>query len=270
VAIIDAHAGVVGAGVGGPGELVLVLGTSGCHLVMAEEEHRIPGVAGVVADGILPGWYGYETGQAAMGDAFDWVRRVTGLAHADLEAAARALPAGSDGVTALDWFNGCRTPLMDGALTGAVVGLGLEHGPAHLYRAVLEASACGLRWIVETLRAGGVPIERLVATGGLPHQNPLFVEIVAAVLGEPVEIHRAAHGPAVGAAVLGALAADRFPDAPAAVAAMARPEATDPVSPGLDRDAYRDVFVRYRALAERMTRPLADWSAARPPPTQEA
>ena len=88
----------------------------------------------------------------------------------------------------LDWFNGCRTPLMDGGLTGAVLGADLHHGPAHLYRAPLEASAFGLRRVVETLRDGGVPIDALVATGGLPASNALFARITADVLGEPVVV----------------------------------------------------------------------------------
>ena len=207
-----------------------------------------------LADGILPGAFGYETGQAAMGDAFDWVRRACGApTHDGLAADARLLPPGADGVVALDWFNGCRTPLMDGGLTGALVGLRLHHGPAHLYRAVLEASACGLGWVVETLRGGGVAVDRVVATGGLPHQNPLFVEIVAAVLACPVLVHRADHGPAVGAAVLGALAAGRFADATTAVRSMARPDDTFAVVPDpASVDAYRGVAKRYRALADRL------------------
>ncbi|QOJ00707.1 MAG: ribulokinase [Phycisphaeraceae bacterium] len=208
VAVIDAHAGVPGAGVAEPGTLVMVLGTSGCHMLMSEHERRIPGVAGVVKDGILPGWYGYETGQAAMGDAFDGVRRLTGSGSFErlVEAAESAGP-GAGGVVALDWFNGCRTPLMDGSLTGAFAGLRLDHGPGHLFRATMDASAMSLRWIVETLRDGGVPVERFVATGGLPRHNPLFIKIIASVLEAEVQVHPAEHGPALGAAILGALAA---------------------------------------------------------------
>lgn len=255
-AVIDAHAGVPGAGVARPGELVLVLGTSGCHMVMAERYLHIPGVAGVVADGILPGYFGYETGQAAVGDAFDWVRRLCGeRGHEGLEARALSVAPGADGLHVVDWFNGCRTPLMDGGLTGAILGAGLHHTPAHLYRAALEASACGLRWIVETLRGGGVPIERIVATGGLPHGNRLFITILASVLGEPVEAHAAAHGPALGAAILGALSAGRFEDAEEAVSAMAGPASALPpntiVAPDPARiTAYDEIYSRYRRSAD--------------------
>jgi L-ribulokinase len=255
-AVIDAHAGVPGAGVSETGTLVLVLGTSGCHMIMDAAERRIPGVAGVVADGILPGSFGYETGQAAVGDAFDWARRMTGAAdHDDLEAGARRIPPGADGLCVIDWFNGCRTPLMDGDLAGAVLGATLHHGPAHLYRAALEASACGLSWIVDTLRDGGVAVDRFVATGGLPQRNALFGEIVAAVLGAPIELPCVEHGPALGAAVLGALASGRFATAPAAVDAMAGASSAVPAPRVIEPDpaaagAYRAVVRRYRAAAD--------------------
>jgi L-ribulokinase len=255
-AVIDAHAGVPGAGVGEPGALVVVLGTSGCHLVMDDEEHTIEGVAGVVADGILPGYFGYETGQAAMGDLFDWVRRLCGrVDHTDLEREAAAIAPGADGVLVLDWFNGCRTPLMDGRLRGAIVGLDLHHGPAHLYRAALEASACGLRWVVETLRDGGVAIDRVVATGGLAQGNRLFAGVVASVLGEPVFVSRVPHGPARGSAILGAVAAGRFDTAAEAVDAMAGPASAVapplPIHPDAPASRiYDDLYRRYRSLAE--------------------
>jgi L-ribulokinase len=179
-AIIDAHAGVPGAGAADPGTLVMVLGTSSCHMLNAQERRSVPGVAGIVEDGILPGFVGYETGQAAVGDAFDWLRRMLGARSFDsLNARAADVNPGADGVLCIDWLNGCRTPLMNGSLTGMFTGLTLSHTPAHFYRALLEGSALGLRWIVDLLREHGVPVERFVATGGLPHQNPLLVQIYA-------------------------------------------------------------------------------------------
>jgi len=252
-AIIDAHAGVPGAGVGKAGALVMVLGTSGCHMLLADEEVMIPGVAGIVRDGILPGFVGYETGQAAMGDAFDWARRVLG--HSDfekLDRAAREVAPGSDDLVCLDWFNGCRTPLMDGGLQGAISGLTLHHTAAHMYRAVLESSALGLRWVVETLRAG-VQVNRFIATGGLPHHNPLFIEIVASALGAPVEIHGCRHGPALGAAILGACAAGAFGSVHEAIESMAGASSAQPESRIVQphpaaSDAYESLFEKYLAL----------------------
>jgi L-ribulokinase len=252
-AIIDAHAGVPGAGAAEPGALVMVLGTSSCHMLNSENERFVPGVAGIVRDGILPGSYGYETGQAAVGDAFDWLRRLAGEPDLKkLSAKAAELPPGADGVRCLDWFNGCRTPLMNHELTGAFTGLTLHHEAAHLYRALLEATACGLRWIVELLREHGVPVERFIATGGLPHHNPLIVQVYADVLGAPVLVHPSKHGPALGSAILGALAAGAFRTPEAAVRAMASPKKARPVKPNrVSRSAYDRL---YRELADQFSR----------------
>lgn len=251
--IIDAHAGVPGAGAAEPGTLVMVLGTSSCHMLNSEVRREVPGVAGIVKDGILPGLYGYETGQAAVGDAFDWLRRLTG--HPDfgeLAADAAALSPGAEGVRCLDWLNGCRTPLMDASLGGAFTGLTLRHGPHHLYRALLEGSACGLRWIVDVLRESDVPVDAFIATGGLPHHNPLVVQVYADVLGEPLVVHPSKQGSALGAAILGALAAGAFGSPGEAIRTMATPEAgaaavfkPDPRR----RAAYAEVYADYRRQA---------------------
>ena len=253
-AIIDAHAGVPGAGAAEAGTLVMVLGTSSCHMLNSEVERSVPGVAGVVKDGILPGYFGYETGQAAVGDAFDWLRKLTGQRDfAALGREAAALPPGADGVRCVDWFNGCRTPLMDGSLHGAFTGLALHHRPAHLYRSLLEASAFGVRWIVELLRDGGVPVRKFVATGGLPHHNPLVVQVYADVLGEPITVHPSKQGPALGAAILGALAAGAFKSPGDAIRAMALPKAgTAPIykSNRSHRTAYDALYREYRRLGD--------------------
>jgi L-ribulokinase len=253
-AIIDAHAGVPGAGAAEPGTLVLVMGTSSCHMLNSELMHAIPGIAGVVKDGILPGFYGYETGQAAVGDAFDWLRRLTGKPDfKTLATDALKIPPGSDGVLCLDWFNGCRTPLMDASVKGAFTGLAMHHGPAHLYRAMMEASACGLRWIIENLRAGGVPVKHLIATGGLPHHNPQVVQIYADVLGKTITVHPSKQGPALGAAVLGALAASAFKSPRAAIRAMTTPPQGHSTIYKPDRKskaAYDRLYSEYRQLAE--------------------
>lgn len=258
-AVIDAHAGVPGAGAAEAGTLVMVMGTSSCHMLNSTQNRYVPGVAGIVEDGILPGLVGYETGQAAVGDAFDWLRRLLGLRQFSLlNQAAQSVAPGSDGVRCVDWFNGCRTPLMDGGLRGAFAGLTLQHRPEHLYRAVLEASACGLRWIVESLRDGGVAVERFVATGGLPHTNPQFVQICADVLGERIAVHPSRHGSALGAAILGALAGAKqtgFRSAAAAIHAMASPSRGKNLKPLAFRPnsrphaVYHEVYREYRDLA---------------------
>jgi L-ribulokinase len=272
-AIIDAHAGVPGAGAAEAGTLVMVLGTSSCHMLNSAVERPVPGVAGIVEGGILPGYFGYETGQAAVGDAFNWFRQLVNEPNFDrLTRAAQELPPGADGVLCVDWLNGCRTPLMDGSLTGAFSGLTLGHTPGHLYRALMEASAFGLKWIVEMLRNSGVPVERFIATGGLPHNNPLLVQIYADALGEPIGVHPSKHGPALGAAILGVLAAGPeaggFANSSAAIAAMAQPNAAvcgramRIVSPNTAATAtYAGIYRRYRSLVDLLRATKAHGSA---------
>ncbi|MFA9476816.1 ribulokinase [Phycisphaerales bacterium AB-hyl4] len=261
-AVIDAHAGVPGAGVSEAGTFVMVMGTSSCHMLNNKEERLVPGVAGVVEGGILPGYFGYETGQAAVGDAFDWLRRTVGeKSFKALDRKARDLPPGAEGVLCLDWMNGCRTPLMDGSLKGAFLGLTLNHGPEHMYRALLEASAFGVRWIIDLLEEGGVPVRKLVATGGLPHHNPLLVQIYADVMGRQITVHPSTQGPALGAAILGVLAAGKsasgFASPGAAIKAMAEadPKRKDrkPIIVKPDRKAtriYTEQYIRYRQWAD--------------------
>ncbi len=261
-AIIDAHVGVPGAGADKPGTLVMVLGTSSCHMLNSTEDCFVPVVAGIVEDGILPGYFGYETGQAAVGDAFDWLRVMLGQRNFDqITESARAVPAGSDGVLCLDWMNGCRTPLMDGSLKGGFMNLTLNHTPGHLYRALLEASAFGLRWIIEQCQEHGVRVDKLVATGGLPHHNPLLVQIYADVLGKSITVHPCQYGPALGAAILGVMVAGKkasgFASPGAAIRTMAAPRKNVPGRQAVvvrpvhaDRKAYDRAYRRYRNLAD--------------------
>jgi len=218
-ALIDAHAGVLGSGATTPGALMLILGTSTCHLVIAEREELVPGVAGVVEDGIVAGLFAYEAGQAAVGDSFAWF--VDSLASADVQAeaaqrgvsvhevlTARAagLRPGETGLVALDWWNGNRSTLVDAELSGLLVGATLATRPEHIYRALIESTAFGTRVIADALRAGGVPVTRVVAGGGLT-RNRLLMQIYADVLGMEIEVAGASQASALGAAMLGAVAA---------------------------------------------------------------
>jgi L-ribulokinase len=256
VATVDAHAGVPGAGVAAPGVMVMVLGTSSCFMVNSLSLHTPPGLAGVVADGILPGFYGYETGQACVGDAFGWVARTTGLSHAELNRRAAALPPGSDGVLAIDWLNGCRTPLMDGRLSGALLGLTLATRPEQIYRAMIEATAFGVRWIIDTLTAGGLAVNAYVAAGGLPSRSPLLMQIYADVLGQPIALAEAEQSVALGAAILGALAAGSeitgHATMTAAIQSMARQRTDLRYEPNpTAHAAYDRLFALYRRLTVR-------------------
>jgi L-ribulokinase len=254
-AIIDAHAGVPGAGVASPSTMVLVMGTSACHMMNSRIEQLVPGVAGVVEDGILPGYFGYETGQASVGDAFAWLVDTFGLSHGQMSSRAAALPPGAGGVLALDWLNGCRTPLMDGRLSGALVGLTLGTRPEQLYRALMEATAFGLRWIVDTLKGAGVPVRRFVASGGLPNKSPLLMQIYADVLNERIKLAASDQSVALGAAILGALAAGESATGHASISqaihAMARQREDVTYRPDLRaRREYDKIYALYRRMSD--------------------
>lgn len=222
VGIIDAHAALPGVGVSEPGTLVMVMGTSTCHLLLSEKEALVPGISGVVEDGILPGFFAYEAGQAAVGDLFAWFvdhqipayikedAEVTGISvHEYLSNSAAQLSPGESGLIALDWHNGSRTPWVNMSLSGAVAGQKLSTRPAEIYRSYLEATAFGTRVIVELFEAHGIPIEKLVATGGIPKKNPLLMQIYADVLQREVVVNLNSQAPALGAAILGAIAAGK-------------------------------------------------------------
>ena len=257
--IIDAHSGVPGVGAAESGELVMVMGTSSCHMLNSNEKKFAPGIAGIVKDGILPGFFGYETGQAAVGDAFAWFQSILGnVDYETLTEEVKQIPPGSNGVLCLDWFNGCRTPLMDGSLKGAFKGLTMNHTRAHMFRALLEASAYGFKWILDVLRENGIHVSRLIATGGLPHHNPLLVQIYSDVIGEPIEINACKQGPAVGAAILGACAADAsvtgFSDISEAVKVMTSQQpAPTIIKPNFENNQiYLAFYKQYLAFAKMM------------------
>jgi L-ribulokinase len=236
--------------------MVMVIGTSSCHMMNSRIEQMVPGIAGVVEDGILPGYFGYETGQASVGDAFAWVAKTTGLSHGELNERAAKLPPGSGGVIALDWLNGCRTPLMEGRLSGAFAGITLSTKPEQLYRAMMEATAFGLKWIVETLRDAGVPCRRFCASGGLPAKSPLLMQIYSDVLDARIRIPESNEPVALGAAILGCIAAGReitgYASISQAIHAMARWREDLVNRPDLRaRKDYERIYPLYRVLAEK-------------------
>jgi L-ribulokinase len=220
VATIDAHAAVPGSGVTEPGGMVLILGTSTCHMLVSREERFVPGISGVVRDSIIPGLYGYEAGQAAVGDIFEWFVR-NGLSAeysrmADergvspyqlLEEEAAQLRPGESGLLALDWWNGNRSVLVDATLSGMLIGATLATRPPDIYRALIEATAFGTRIIIEAFESNGIPITELVAAGGLAERNKLLLQIYADVTGREFREAGSNMASALGAAMFGAVAA---------------------------------------------------------------
>lgn len=211
VANIDAHAGVTGCGVTTPGKLVIIMGTSSCHLLLSKTKQTIQGVCGVVKDGVIPGLWAYEAGQAGVGDSFGWfVERLAprGLTHEALENAAAELKPGESGLLALDWWNGSRF-LVDADLSGVMVGLKFSTEPHEIYRALIEATAFGTRRIIEAFLNKGIAVDEVIVCGGLV-QNSLLLQIYADVTGRTLKVAASDQASALGSALHGAVAAGLY------------------------------------------------------------
>ena len=233
VGMIDAHACVPSAGITGPGEMVMILGTSACLMTCGEAYHSVPGCY-AVKDGILPGLWGYEGGQNSVGDLFAWMMkncvpthvqqaaREQGVSLHDYlsELAGRKRP-GESGLLALEWFNGNRSILMDSELTGMILGLTLQTKPEDIYRALAEAAAYGARMIIQSFRAQGVGIEKILVTGGISQKNSMMMQIYADILNMPICVLPSSHGSALGSAIAGAVAAGCYDTVQEAIKHMA-------------------------------------------------
>jgi L-ribulokinase len=244
---IDAHAAVTACGVTTPGKLVMILGTSTCHLLLADEKQEVEGVAGVVRDGVIPGLWSYEAGQAGVGDSFAWyVERLKpcGLTHAQLERKASELAPGESGLLALDWWNGSRM-LADADLSGVIFGLKLSTEPHEIYRALIESTAYGTRRIIEAFESKGVPINEVYACGGLAQKNPLLLQIYADVTGRTLKVAAAEQASALGAAIHGAVAAGVYKSLGEAARKMTRPPTRKFVPNKKASATYEELYAEY-------------------------
>ena len=214
VANVDFHVSAPAAAVTAPGTMVMIMGTSTGHLVLGECEATVEGMCGVVEDGVVPGLYGYEAGQSAVGDIFAWFTESyapqehrDGDAHTALARGAARLRPGESGLLALDWWNGNRSVLVDADLRGLLVGMTLATRPSEIYRALIEATAFGTRVIIDAFEEAGLSVGRIVACGGLPGRNPLLMQVYADVTGREIAIAASTQTPALGSAMFGAVAA---------------------------------------------------------------
>jgi len=239
--------------------LAKVIGTSTCDCCVVKFDKQvkdIPGICGIVKGAILPGYYGIEAGQSAVGDIFNWWVEVVcegdAKLHATLTAEAAAQRPGQSGLLALDWNNGNRTILVDPRLGGLVVGQTLHTTRAEIYRALIEATAFGARMIIERLREYGVPVEKVVCCGGVAEKNALLMQIYADVTGCTMYVagseQTCALGSAISAAVLAGPEKGGHPDFAAAQQAMTslKPVQYDPVPES--QKVYQQLFLLYRQL----------------------
>ncbi|WP_349632551.1 ribulokinase [Neobacillus sp. SuZ13] len=261
VATIDAHASVPAIGVNQTGEMVIAMGTSFCHMLLGEKQISIPGIPGAVDGGIILGVTGYEAGQPAGGDMLGWfVRNLISSQlgtdaktnhaqiHQVLTERAAMIPAGGTGLLVLDWFNGNRSVLMDADLSGIIVGLTLTTKPEEIYRALLESMAFGTRIIIEAFEKQGVDVDVIHACGGVAVKNSLFIQILADVTRKTIYVNEVDYAPAIGAAMLGAVAAgiyETLEDASKQISNLSRkPYSPIPANSG----TYDEVFRMYHQL----------------------
>ena len=189
-------------------------------MLLSDTEKGMPGVAGVVKDGIMPGTYGLEAGQSCVGNGFAWFvehcvpesyeqeARDRGLnIHQLLTDKLKDYRAGQSGLLCLDWFNGVRSPLADFDLNGMMLGLNLQTKPEEMYLSIIEATAFGTRLIIEQFENAGMPIESVVLSGGIPMKNPMIVQVYADIIKRPIRISGTTQACATGAAILGIAAA---------------------------------------------------------------
>jgi len=258
---IDAHAAVPACGVCEPGKLVMITGTSTCHLLVAEQRRLVEGICGVVQDGVIPGFWGYEAGQAGVGDMLAWyvANGVPGWAeraarrdrldiYAWLEREADRVEPGRSGLLALDWWNGNRSVLVDADLTGLLLGLNLSTQPGEIYRALMEATAFGTRTILETFDRDGIEVGAIHACGGLAQKNPGLMQIYADITARPIHVVASEQTCALGAAMFAAVAAGIHRDVAEAVERMASPIATTFRPRARWKSVYDRLFQEYSRL----------------------
>lgn len=236
---VDAHVTMPAAKVVDKGKMLAIMGTSTCHILISDTEQLVPGMCGVVEDGVYAGYFGYEAGQSCVGDHFAWfvencvpekysimAREKNQDIHEFLTEKAQKLKPGESGLVALDWWNGNRSILVDVDLTGMILGMTLATKPEEIYRTLIEATAFGTRKIIEAFNENGVKIDGFYASGGIAQKNPMMMQIYSDVINLPIKIAGSKQGPALGSAIFAAVAA------------------------GEEKSGYKDVFEAANAMGK--------------------
>ena len=255
---IDAHAAMPALQITGAGELMLIMGTSSCHIVNAEIAENVKGICGYVKNGVIPGLATYEAGQAAVGDIFDWFVKNGVPAHYKEEADSRGInlhtlltekaekqAVGESGLIALDWFNGNRSVLDDSQLSGMILGLTLSTKPEDIYRALLEATAYGTKMILDTL---AFPVHTIKVAGGIANKNALLMQIYADVLNREIQVCQSTQAGALGSAIYAAVASGVYPNLQEAAKAMGAPVNKCYYPNEENHKAYQKLYEEYVTL----------------------
>jgi sugar (pentulose or hexulose) kinase len=253
--LMDSFAAALACDVFQPGRVVVSLGSSSSYMALSAEPVSDPRLLGPIRAALGPGTYLTQGGQTSAASLVRWFCAELGggldPAALDAEAAAGVAP-GSDGIIALDTWQGSRTPFRDPGRRGAFTGLALGHGRAHLYRAMLEAVAYGGRQVTEAFAGAGIPASELVLTGG-GGRSELWRQIHADVIGRPLLRLDQAQPAALGSAVCAAVGAGAFPDLRSGATAMSRVVSGAEPDPA-NRQAYDAAFRAYQDVARALAR----------------
>jgi len=242
----DAFIAMLGLDVTAPGKLAFITGSSHLHLGLSASEFHGKGIWGTYADAVMPGLHLVEGGQTSTGSIVNWFRNLVGSdwSYDTLNAEAAALPPGSDGLIVQDHFQGNRTPHTDPHSRGAITGLTLKHGRAHIFRAMMEGVAFGTELIFETMRNNGYRPDELVICGGAT-RSELWMQIHADVSGQALTLTQVPDAAALGCAVLAAKAAGHFGSIAEAAGAMVH--VARRIEPNRRAyEAYRPLFEAYK------------------------
>lgn len=263
--MVDAHTCVPAEGIFCEGQMLMIMGTSSCHMLSSKKDIYIPGICGCVEDGILPGMFGYEAGQSCVGDMYSWfvtnlvpesyfeeAKRVGMNIHDYLSALAEKKAPGETGLLALDWLNGNRSTLSDFNLSAMILGMTMQTRAEDVYRALIESTAYGTRIIVENFREHGIPVKEFYVSGGICRKNKFAMQIYADVLNMEVHISGTEQGPALGSAIFAACAAGSsmggYNSVYEAIPKMSAPSGAI-ISPNMQNiDVYDQLYSEYKKL----------------------
>lgn len=241
----DAFIAMIGLGVVAPGALAFITGSSHLHLGLSPKAFHGKGIWGTYEDALIPGLHVVEGGQTSTGSVINWYKNLLGdsVSYETLNAEAAALPPGADGLIVQDHFQGNRTPHTDALSRGAITGLSLKHGRAHIFRAIIEGVAFGSEAIFKAMRSNGYQPHEFRICGGATRSD-LWMQIHADVSGIPLTLTEVADAPALGSAILAAVAAGHYSSIEEAAGAMVK--VTRRIEPDMKmHEAYKPLFAAY-------------------------
>lgn len=259
--MLDAEAAMPALGIVGSGELMMILGTSGCYIINDEKRVDVSGICGYVKDAVVSGYYTYESGQSCLGDGYAWFvdnfvpASYAAEAHSEgisihklLRRKAQRLAVGESGLLVLDWFNGNRSVLSDSDLSGMILGLTLQTRPEEIYRAIIEATAFGAKMIIDTFEENGIRINSVCASGGIALKDEMLMQIFADVTGRNIRVAGTTQAGALGSAVYAAVACGIYKDLQEAAGVMSRPAVKEYKPNASNTEAYERLYAEYKIL----------------------